>query len=82
MLQYGAIGRGSAQPATAGERSRAGPEEISALVGLRATVLAACLGVGAAGRRGGSRRGQCRGGCGRQQRGRRLSLMLLPQEEP
>lgn len=49
MFQNGAVGRGSAQPATAGERSRAGPEEVSALVGLRATVLAACLGVGAAG---------------------------------
>lgn len=49
MFQNGAVGRGGAQPATAGERSRAGPEEVSALVGLRATVLAACLGVGAAG---------------------------------
>lgn len=85
MFQDGAVGRGRAQPAAAGEGSHAGPEELSALVGLGAAVLAACLGVGAAGRcagrRAGSRRRQCSGRCGRQQRGRGLALMLLPQQE-
>lgn len=49
MFQDGAVGRGGAEPAAAREGSHAGPEELSDLVGLRAAVLAACLGVGAAG---------------------------------
>lgn len=49
MFQDGAVGRGGAQPAAAGEGSHAGPEELRALVSLCAAVLAARLGVGAAG---------------------------------
>lgn len=43
---YGAVCRGGAQPATAGEGGGGGPEELGVFVGLGAVVLAARLRVG------------------------------------
>ena len=59
VLQHGAVGRGPAEPAARGQGGHARPEELGTLVGLRAAVLAACLGVGTAGCRSGGYGGQC-----------------------
>lgn len=73
VFQDWAVGGGDAQPAAAGQGGHVGPEELSALVGLGAAVLAAGLGVGAAGRCG-RRGGQRGGGC--------VLEVLLPQQQP
>lgn len=59
VFQDRAVSRGRAQPAAAGEGGHVGPEELGALVGLCAAVLAARLGVGTAGCRRGGCGGQC-----------------------
>ena len=82
VLQHGAVGRGPAEPAARGQGGHAGPEELSTLVGLRAAVLAARLGVGTAGRRAGGWGRQRGGRGGGQHGGGRVVVVLLPQQQP